>query len=203
MGYHPRFTPTATERADINLVTDHLFVVPKLHQEDEVAHNKATLSLFAIGLTPPNKPPRLDMRQRKGFTPPPRKAHVIERGRNGREVIVIRDDESDDGSGAGMDIDDDDSAPEAGDHYADDDAWLSDATETDDEYDGPPYRWELEVNAGKIMQTRGKHLVPDILQSLTEVESWYQGCAISPRGAKWIVAVGDYESIMIWRRRDA
>jgi hypothetical protein len=225
MGYHARFTPTASEEEDVNIVTDHLFVAPRVHEAPRRAQLKATMSLYALGLTPPNKRPRLDTRQRSDVLNREQspKWLTIER-LNGRDHIVLSDSDDED---VNMDrvrksvVEAQAEAPAVDrhaeppsspidrkpmvhecDHYSDNDAWLSDATDTDDEYDGPPYRWELEMEAGKKMRKYGKDLCDDISMSMTEVDSWMQACAISPRGAKWIVGVGDFESIFVWRRKD-
>lgn len=58
IGYHARFTPTSEEADDINLVTDHLYCTPHLNRD-----SVANIRLFAIGLTPPNKPPKVSYRK--------------------------------------------------------------------------------------------------------------------------------------------
>jgi hypothetical protein len=108
---------------------------------------------------------------------------------DGRECIVI-DDEDDEGE-----EEEEEEEEPAATRYDSDDTYRY------VEHSGPEFAWKLSAKTSFTQRT-----APELARYLqagpNAIIDWVQACAISPRGAKWIVGVGQLESIFIWRRRD-
>lgn len=62
------------------------------------------------------------------------------------------------------------------------------------------YRWTLKADVWEVIVK--KHKGPYTLRLGRSDTSILYCCAISPRGAKWILGVGQAESIFVWRLRE-
>lgn len=120
----------------------------------------------------------------------------VARGRNGGYNILPDDaGGSDAGAGAGADDVEDDVQSEPSDiddDYKNLDLDLRSRPERQ-------YRWQLSVPGWETKLRKHPHVSP---QGLTKGQHVVQCCAISPRGAKWILGVGDAKTLFVWRLKE-